>query len=46
MMILKMAVALLCFYAMVTRILWAVVISLDRVEQVNSRLPADQQIGF
>jgi hypothetical protein len=31
---------------MVTCVLWAVVISLDRVEQVNSRLPADRQIGF
>jgi hypothetical protein len=31
---------------MVTCVLWAVVISLDRVEQVNSRLPAGQQIGF
>jgi hypothetical protein len=31
---------------MATCILWAVVISLDRVEQVNSRLPADQQIAF
>jgi len=46
MLILRMAVGLLCFCAMVTCVLWAVVISLDRVEQVNSRLPADQQIGF
>ena len=45
-MILRMAVAFLCFCAMVTCVLWAVVIGLDRVEQVNSRLPADQQIGF
>jgi len=44
--VIRTAAGLLCFCAMVTCILWAVVISLDRVEQVNSRLPADQQIGF
>jgi|HubBroStandDraft_6_1064221.scaffolds.fasta_scaffold428680_2 hypothetical protein len=45
-MTLRMAAALLCFCAMVTCILWAVVISLDRVEQVNARLPAEEKIGF
>jgi hypothetical protein len=46
MTILMMVVAVLCFCAMVTCVLWAVVISLDRVEQVNARLPAEEKIGF
>jgi hypothetical protein len=41
-----MAAALLCFCAMVTCALWAVVIGLNRVEQVNARLPAEEKIGF
>jgi hypothetical protein len=45
-MTLRMAAALLCFCAMVTCILWAMVISLDRVEQVNACLPAEEKIGF
>jgi hypothetical protein len=38
-----MASALLCFCIMAACILWAVVISLDRVEQVNARLPKEKQ---
>jgi hypothetical protein len=41
-----MAGALLCFCIMAACVLWAVVISLDRVEQVNARLPAEEKIGF
>lgn len=44
--VIRMAAGILCFCAMATCVLWAVVISLDRVDRVNSRLPADQQIGF
>lgn len=43
---LRMVACVLCFCAMVTCILWAVVISLDRVEKVNARLPAGEKIGF
>jgi len=43
---LRIAAGLLCFCATVTCVLWAVIISLDRAEQVNSRLPTSQQIGF
>lgn len=41
-----MAAALLCFCTMAACVLWAVVIGCDRVEQVNARLPAEEQIGF
>ncbi len=44
--ILRMAAGLLCFCAMVTCILWAVVISIDRVEKVNARLPPGEKIGY
>ena len=45
-MTLRMVACVLCFCAMVTCILWAVVISLDRVEKVNARLPEGQKIGY
>jgi hypothetical protein len=31
---------------MVTCVLWAVVIGLDRIEQVNARLPTEEKIGY
>jgi hypothetical protein len=44
-MILRMLAGLACFCAMVTCMLWAMVIGLDRVEEVNARLPSDQKIS-
>ena len=44
--ILRMAAGLLCFCTMVTCNLWAVVISIDRVEKVNARLPQGEKIGY
>jgi hypothetical protein len=38
-----MAAALLCFCIMAACNLWAVIIGLDRVEQVNARLPEEKQ---
>ena len=45
-MILRTLAGLLCFCAMVTCILWAVVINLNRLEQVNARLPSTQKIPY
>jgi hypothetical protein len=44
--IVRAAIGLICFLAMGTCFLWAVILSLDRVNQVNEQLPPDQQIGF
>jgi len=44
--IIRLAVSLACFVAMGTCVLWAVTVSIDRVNQVNERLPPEQQIGF
>ena len=42
----RAGIGLVCFLAMGTCALWAVVIGLDRVNQVNERLRPEQQIGF
>jgi hypothetical protein len=39
----RAAGALLCFSAMMICNLWAVIIGLDRIEQVNKRMPEDKQ---
>lgn len=44
--IIRMVVGLLCFCVMCTCVLWALAISLDRVNHVNERLPAGKQIGY
>ncbi len=44
--IIRLATSLFCFVAMSTCVLWAVTISIDRVNQVNERLPAEEKIGF
>jgi hypothetical protein len=44
--IVRMAVGLTCFLAMGTCVLWAVITSIDRVNQVNERLPPERKIGF
>jgi len=45
-MTLRIAAGLLCFCAMVTCILWAVVVGIDRVEKVNASLPPWEKIGY
>jgi hypothetical protein len=42
----RIAASLLCFCVMSACVLWALVISLDRVNQVNERLPAEERIGY
>lgn len=42
----RIALSLLFFCAMATCVLWAVTISIDRVNQVNARLPPAEQIEF
>jgi hypothetical protein len=41
-----MAAGLICFLAMAACFLWAVIICIDRVNQVNEQLPPEQKIGF